>query len=99
MRPIDLEFLSDRRRGRWASWLLALVAFAFVVDLGRTWYVLRGAIARHEAALEARPAAPRDAQLLKVTSYPVKDGEIAAARDTIRRLSVPWDALFGALEW
>lgn len=99
MRPLDFELLAGRARSGWASWVLAALALAFVADLGRSWHALRGEIAWREATLALRTKAPRDAQLLKVTSHPVREGEIAAARDTIRRLSVPWDSLFSALEW
>lgn len=98
MRPLQLEFLQHHRPGRWASWALAAVALAFAFDVGRTWYVLRAEIVQREARLLVRTKTPSDRHLIKASARPVRDGELVAARDTIRRLSIPWDGLFDALE-
>lgn len=98
MRPLELDFLETRRPGGWAAWALAAIAAAFVLDVGRTWYVLREEISIREARLLVRADALRDRRLVQVSYKPIRDGELAAARDTIRRLSVPWNGLFDALE-
>ncbi len=104
MRRLELDFLDSGRRPGWAAWTLLAVALAFTLDLGRTWYVLRQEIAQKEARLAAHAGPARQADdLLKVSGRaaaprPVREAELAAARDTLQRLSVPWEALFGALE-
>ena len=98
MRPLELDFLHSRRPRGWAAWALAALALAFTLNLGRSWYTLREEIAQREAHLMTSIEAPRDRSLIKVSNAPVREGELTAARDTIRRLSVPWDALFSALE-
>ncbi len=103
MRRLEFDFLRSRRRPGWAAWTLLAIALAFVLDLGHSWYVLEGEIARKEARLAAQAGQTPPSELIKVSSQraapnPVREGELAAARDTLLRLSVPWDALFGALE-
>jgi hypothetical protein len=103
MRPLELDFLKSGRPAGWASWALLAVAFAFALYLGRSWYVLNEEIARKETRLAAHAGQARQNDLIKVSNQrasqqPVREGELTAARDTLRRLSVPWDALFGALE-
>jgi Fimbrial assembly protein (PilN) len=103
MRRLELDFLRSGRQPGWAAWTLLALALAFALDLGRSWYVLDREIARNEARLVAHAGPARQSDLLKVSSRntapsPIREGELAAARDTLQRLSVPWDALFGALE-
>lgn len=98
MQALQLDFLQKHHRAGWASWFLAALALALALDVCRSWYVLRAEIVRKEMKLMERVEAPRDPNLVKVSARPLKEGELAAARDTIRRLSIPWDSLFGALE-
>lgn len=103
MRRLELDFLRSGRQPGWAAWTLLAVALAFALDLGWSWYTLKDEIARKEARLAAHAGPARQTDLFKVSSrkfapQPVREGELAAARDTLHRLSVPWDALFGALE-
>lgn len=99
MQRLELDFLKPKHPTGWASWALLGLALVFLFDLGRSWISLRDQVARHES----RPVAPdrpsqRVDNLMKVSNQPIKAGEIAAAHDAIRRLSVPWESLFGALE-
>jgi Tfp pilus assembly protein PilN len=103
MRALELDFLKRGRPAGWVSWTLLAVACAFALDLVRTCYVLNEEIARKEARLAAHAGQARQNDLIRVSSQSasrqsVREGELAAARDTLRRLSIPWDALFGALE-
>jgi len=103
MRRVELDFLRTGRPAGWAAWTLLAIACAFALDLGRSWYVLKEDVARKEARLAAHAGQARRNDLIKVSGQraaqrPAREGELAAARDTLHRLSVPWDALFGALE-
>jgi Tfp pilus assembly protein PilN len=99
MRRLELDFKKSGRSPGWAAWALLAVSFAFAFDLGRSWYVLDSEIRRKETQITARSGEvePRR-DMIKISTQPVKEGELLAARDTLRRLSIPWDALFGALE-
>jgi hypothetical protein len=91
MRRLDLDFHRARPAAPWAGWALLAVALAFTLDLGRSFQDARVSVARQEAQLArggGRAAAPRAAA----------PEELAAARDTIRRLATPWGELFAALE-
>lgn len=103
MRALELDFLRRGRRAGWAAWTLLAVAIAFALDVGWSWHVLREEVSRKEARLVANAGEVRPAELMKVSSQrapqrPLREGELAAARDTLHRLSIPWDALFRALE-
>jgi len=97
-RRLELDFKKTAPRPGWASWTLLAIAIAFCLDLGWTWYTLKNEIARKEARTALRGTDPRNAQALLVAARAPREGELEAARDTLRRLSVPWNALFGALE-
>ena len=95
---LELDFLRGGRRPGWAAWALLAIALVFALDLGRTWYALRTEINRKEARLVARADTLKQGELIRVSASPPREGELTAARDTLRRLSVPWDTLFNALE-
>jgi len=97
MRRLDLDFLQSGRRPGWAAWTLLAVSLAYALDLGRSWYSLDAEITRKETQLAARTGESRR-DVIRVSNQPVREGELVVARDTLRRLSIPWDALFGALE-
>lgn len=68
-------------------------ALAFAADLAWTWRALDRKLTRLQAVASAMP--------VSVARTPMRepaDGELAFARDTLRRLSTPWDRLFGALQ-
>jgi hypothetical protein len=96
MKPLDLDF----RRVRAPSLLgyaLLVLALIFVADLGRSYYAERQAISVAEAGL-ARQARARGAPRPATGRLTATPEEIALARETVQRLRMPWDALFGALE-
>jgi hypothetical protein len=97
MKPLDLDFRRPRAPSLLGYALLAL-ALIFVADLGRSYYAERQAISVAEAGLaqQARArGATRPPSTGRLTATPE---EIALARETVQRLRMPWDALFGALE-
>jgi hypothetical protein len=87
---LELDFVA-RRRSPWAGRLLLAVAVAFAADVGWGFYKARTSFNANKAAL-----AKTDRSVLK--GRKVTAEEIALARETVQRLSTPWDNLFGALE-
>ena len=96
MKRLTLEFHRRPAPPRWAGVLLLLVALAFAGDLARSCLALRAAVARKEAKL-ARLESSGVPSLVPVSAAPSAE-ELRFAADTIRRLAMPWDRLFRALE-
>jgi hypothetical protein len=88
MQRLDLDFRAQRSASPWLGGVLLAIAAAVVVDAGMSYHAARGSLRQHEARLAKRaPAAA------KVTPQ-----EVAAARETVQRIGLPWDELFVALE-
>ena len=96
MRRLELALIREPRRNIRAGAALLAVALAFAGDLAFEYEQLTAEIARKESQLaRAAETQPRgNAGTARGTS----GEEIAVARDTIRRLSMPWGNLFDALE-
>lgn len=92
MRPIRLDFGRGAAAPRWVAPALLALAVAFAGDAGFSFVQLKRETAKSEAAL-----ARLDPKTLRPARNASKE-EIALARDTVQRLSLPWDRLFGALE-
>lgn len=93
MRALTLDYASNARRSRLV--LLALAAFSGVFacdsairyrDLSREVHEKQVAVAKH---VRIRPEAP--------TARAVTPDELAVARETARKLAVPWNSLFQGL--
>jgi hypothetical protein len=91
MQRLDLDFVAVRR-SPWVARLLLVVALIFVFDNGLSFWQTSMAIRASENRLAQ--LGPKGLQAAK----PVSSDELAAARDTVQRLSLPWAKLFGALE-
>ena len=85
---LDLDFVARRRASPWVGRALLAVAVTVGADLGLQYRDLSQAIflGKKQLARSARPARPASAE------------EVAAARETLQRLSLPWQRLFAALE-
>jgi hypothetical protein len=90
MRRLDIDFVRSAPRSRWAGPALLAVSLAAAAHAAVTYADLSGSV--REA--EARLARVSPAQKGKRAS----SEELAAARDAVQRLTLPWNALFGALE-
>lgn len=90
MQRIDLNFAGRERRSPWAGAVLFAVALAVAGDAAWSYVHARRTIAQAELLIaRSQPrAAPR--------AVPAE--ELAAARDTVQRLALPWPGLFGAIE-
>lgn len=93
---LQLEYVGSRRGfGAVTAAVVGVAAMAFALHEGVRYRELQSEIEAKEvrlaAALAERKARPQPGEQLNTEQY-------AFARDTIRRLSMPWDRLFGALE-
>lgn len=92
MQRIALDFAARGRRSPWAGAVLFAVALAVAGDAAWSYVHAQRQLAQAEVLLartQPRPAARA------VSASPE---EIAAARETVQRLALPWPGLFGAVE-
>ena len=90
MKRLALDFV--RRPGSpWPARALFVLALGLSVETALSYKHLRDAIVQNEAAVERTQ--PRAAPGRKVPAE-----ELAAVRETVDRLGMPWNRLFGALE-
>jgi len=91
MKRLDLDFLRRPRGSRWASRILVAAALAVAGDMAYTYARLERDVKAHEAVLAREK--PR-----RAAAPSVSPDELAVARETVDRLSLPWAKLFSALE-
>jgi HAMP domain-containing protein len=90
MNRLGLDFVR-RARSPWPGRLLLGVALAVSLDVALSYKDLRAGLVLNEARLAQ--AQPRGAPARKVSAE-----EVAAVRETVERLGMPWERLFAALE-
>jgi hypothetical protein len=92
MNPLKIDFCRTRKGPRWVSPLLLAIAVAFAGDVAySSLQTVREVRAAEVALAKLDPRSFRPARS-------VSPEEVAQARETIARLSTPWDELFAALE-
>lgn len=93
---LELDYSGSTCRAAWVSAALMLIAVVFAGDLAFEYRLLSGDIERKELRLaRLSENGPEEGRTPHRT---VSAEEMNNARDTIRRLSMPWGALFGAIE-
>ena len=92
-RRLDIDFVRGARRSRWAGPALLAVSLAAAAHAGASYLELRHAVREGEAQLARLAPQTRLAGSGKASRE-----ELAAARDSVQRLTLPWGALLGALE-
>lgn len=92
LRKLDIDFKRSRARFPWAGPVLFGIAAIFATDVAVSYSRTVDAMKKNEATLarldpkQYRPARKASAE------------EVAAASETVERLSTPWSKLFSALE-
>ena len=91
MQRLELDFRRSRAPSPWTGRVLLAAALAFAADVGFSYYEVGKAVhANKETLLKAQP---RAAPARKVPAE-----EVASVRETVERIGMPWERLFGALE-
>ena len=85
---LDLDFVARRRASPWVGRVLLAAAVTICADMGLQYHDLSRILAdgKTNLAKAGRPVKPVSAE------------EVAAARETVQRLSLPWTRLFTAIE-
>ncbi len=90
MKRLELDFRGGPRGSRWLGPALLALGAAVCADAGWTYRALHDVVAQNEVRVARRAgAAPAPA---------VSAAEHAAGRESVQRLTLPWDELFAALE-
>lgn len=90
MDRLQLDFGSANRRSPWLGRVLLAAAACVALDAGLSYHWANKAFTENQARLTKRTpgaSAPK-----------ASPQEVAAVRETVQRLSLPWDELFAALE-
>lgn len=91
MQRLELDFRRGRAPSPWTGRVLFAAALAFAADVGFSYYEVEKAVhANKETLLKAQP---KTAPARKVPAE-----ELASVRETVERIGMPWERLFGALE-
>jgi Tfp pilus assembly protein PilN len=90
MNRIRIDFSGARHASPWLGRVLLAAAAAVCIDAGLEYKNLAGVLKAGEARLAKRAPAAAEP---KATPQ-----EVAVVRETVQRLSLPWDELFAALE-
>jgi hypothetical protein len=91
MKPLAINFVESRRGSPWLGRVLLAIAAVIMADAGFSYHSAREALRENESRFARR--APSGTPAAKVTPE-----ELAAVRETVQRISMPWDHLFKALE-
>ena len=95
MKRLEIDFVG-RRRSAWAGRVLLAVAVAFAGDVAWSYRQAQDTLHAAEALAAAR-SAPRAAAVPE-SAAPATPEELAQVRETVARLTLPWEKLFGAIE-
>jgi len=97
LQRLELDFRRVPAASAWAGWVLFALAAVFATDVAVSYRDARAAVTQVESRLAAL-ARPGDAGRASWRPRPITAEELTAARETVQRLALPWDELFGALE-
>jgi hypothetical protein len=92
VKRLEIDFAGHGPASRWAGRALAAVAAAFAFQVALSYSDARSALQANESRIAQGQVRSR----AMARSVPAE--ELAAARETVDRLSMPWSTLFAALE-
>ncbi len=92
MKRLEIDFAGHGRTSPWAGRALAAAAAAFVFHVALSYSDAHSALQAGESSIAQGQMRSR------ATARSVPAEELAAVRETVERLSMPWGTLFAALE-
>lgn len=90
MHKLQIDFRDTRQRSPWIGRVMLAGAALVALDAGLSYHTAKSTLGENQARLAQRTPA-RNAPK-------VSPQEVAAARETVQRLTLPWDDLFAAIE-
>jgi Tfp pilus assembly protein PilN len=90
MHKLQIDFRDTRQRSPWIGRVMLAGAALVALDAGLSYHTAKSTLGENQARLAQRTPA-RNAPK-------VSPQEVAAARETVQRLTLPWDDLFSAIE-
>jgi hypothetical protein len=92
MKKLEINFVGRGKASPWVGRVLLAVALALSLDVAMSYKDVRAALNLNKAKI-AKTQSRNGAAAKKVSPE-----ELAAVRETVDRLAMPWNKLFGALE-
>ncbi len=92
MNGLRIDFVRRDRASPWPGRLLLALALAFSLDVAISYQHAGSALRMNQARVATAPARAG------APAIAVSPEEVAAVRETVERLAMPWDKLFAALE-
>jgi Tfp pilus assembly protein PilN len=93
MQRLDLDFIAAKRASAWVGRVLLALAVGVSFDVTFSCWTANRDVKKFESQL-----AKLGPRALQAAARPASADELAAARDTVQRLSLPWAKLFAAIE-
>ena len=90
MQKLQIDFCDSRRSSPWLGRALLALSACVAVDAGLSYQTAKKTLAENETRIAKRSPAGRAPK--------ATPAEVAAVKETVQRLSTPWDELFGAIE-
>ena len=90
MQALHIDFGAHRQRSPWIGRVMLAGAALVALDAGLSYHTAKSTLGENQARLAQRTPS-RNAPK-------VSPQEVAAARETVQRLTLPWDDLFSAIE-
>ena len=90
MRKLHVNFVGRGARAPWAGRVLMAVALVFAGDVALSYKQVREAIALNENSMREQPRV--------AVARAIAPEEVAVVSETVNRIGMPWEKLFGALE-
>ena len=90
MQPLHIDFGASRQRSSWIGRVMLAAAALVALDAGLSYYTASRTLGENQARLAQRTPAR--------SAPKVSPQEVAAVRETVQRLTLPWDDLFAAIE-
>jgi Tfp pilus assembly protein PilN len=90
MQALQIDFRATRQRSPWIGRVMLAAAALVALDAGASYYTAKKTLNENQAHLAQRTPAR--------TAPKVSPQEVAAVRETVQRLTLPWDDLFSAIE-